>query len=432
MRQSIFHKRDIYLAIVGIAIGVFIGVFSEILKSLINFVTNLAYYGRFSFTYSSPSEHHWGYWSFFIPIVGGLLIGLMARFVNKDIYGHGIPETMEKVLLKDSLIQKRMVFLKPIAAAISVGTGGPFGDEGPIIATGGALGSTTGQLFPVDAYERKIFLACGVAGAVSAAFGSPMGGIFLAIELMLFEFKPRSLVPVILSAIAADLMRMKWIGDDLAFPMPEVPLPSGVSALFCYFVMGVFIGLLGVLITHAVHFLEDKFEKSRIHWMWWPALGGVFVGGIGLLNPHVLGAGYETITSLLSGKVVGLAAFALCGLKLLAWLAGVSSKTTAGTLAPLFMVGAAFGVILFTVFAYFLPEVSLDIKIAALVGMCALFCGVTHALLGSIFIGLESTHQFWAAVPVMAACVGSYFVSLLLMQYSLMTKDLVKKGIHLP
>lgn len=430
MRKAIFHQRDFYLAMMGIFIGVFIGLFSEILKLLINFVTNLSYYGKFSFEHASPANHLLGTWSFFIPIIGGLLIGLIARFVNRDVYGHGIPETMEKVLLKDSLIQKRMLFLKPIAAAISIGTGGPFGDEGPIIATGGALGSTTGQIFATDSYERKILVSCGVAGAVSAAFGSPVGGIFLAIELILLEFKAKSLVPVVLSVLTADLIRMKWIGDTLAFSMPDVPLPSSISSLICYFAMGIIIGFFAVAITQSVHFLEDKVEKSNIHWMWWPALGGVGVGVIGLINPHILGAGYETITELLSGKIIGIAAISLCGLKFLAWLIGVSSRTTAGTLAPIFMIGAAIGVIQFWFFSYLFPEISLDIKIAALVGMCALFCGVTHAFLASVFIGLESTHQFWASVPVLAGCVASYFVSLFLMQYSLLTKDLVKKGIQ--
>ena len=139
---------------------------------------------KISFDLATPLNNNLGYWAFFIPIIGGLIIGLMARFVNQSVYGHGIPETMEKILINHSLIQKRMLFLKPAAAAISVGTGGPFGEEGPIIATGATFGSALGQLFKVTPYERKVLLAAGVAGAVSAAFGSPIGGVFLSIELM--------------------------------------------------------------------------------------------------------------------------------------------------------------------------------------------------------------------------------------------------------
>lgn len=431
MRNAIFHRQDIYLAVYGIFVGTLIGFLSEILKLLIHFVTNVAYYGRFSFQDATPAGHALGDWAFVIPVVGGLLIGLMARFVNKEVYGHGIPETMEKILLKDSLIQKRMMFLKPLAAAISIGTGGPFGDEGPIIATGGAVGSATGQWLPTNSYERRVLLACGAAGAVSAAFGSPLGGIFLAVELMLFELKPQSLVPVVLSALTADLIRIKWMGESLAFAMPNVPLPADAMSLVCYFSMGLLIGFVSVGVVHSVHFIELLFEKSSLHWMWWPALGGVFVGLFGLLNPHVLGAGYETIEAVLAGKIIGLAAVSLCGLKFLTWLVGVSSRTTAGTLAPVFLIGSSLGVSLFWLFSFLFPSVPLDVKVAALVGMCALFCGVTHAMLASVFIGLESTHQFWASIPVLAGCVGSYLVSLLFMQYSLLTKDLVKKGVKI-
>lgn len=430
--DALFHRRDIFLGLLAILIGIFIGLVAEALKLLINFVTNFSYFGRISFEEVSPSDHHMGMWAVFIPALGGLAVGLMARFVNQGVTGHGIPETMEKILLKDSLIEKRMLFLKPLAAAISVGTGGPFGDEGPIIATGGTLGSAVGQLIKTSSYERKILLSCGVAGAVAAAFGSPLGGIFLALELLLYEFKARSLVPLVFSALTAELMRMKFVGDALAFPISDVSLPSGTLELLCYFSFGLIAGLVAVGITHCVHFLENSFDKLPVHWMWWPSIGGLFVGVVGLWEPRILGAGYQTIQQLLEGNILNLAAVSLFGLKLSAWIVGVSSRTTAGTLAPLFLIGSSLGVMLCGMSMHFFPSLILDMKIAALVGMGALFTGVTRSFLSSVFIVLECTHQFWASVPVLAGAVAAYLISLFLMHHSLITHALEKKGIKIP
>lgn len=431
-KKSIFNKRDILICLLSIIIGISVGYLAQALKLIINFVTNFFYFGKFSFELALPENNHLGYYAFFIPIIGGFIVGLIARFINPSVYGHGIPETMEKILINESLIQKRMLFLKPASAAISVGTGGPFGEEGPIIATGATLGSAFGQLIKMSSEERKILLASGVAGAVSAAFGSPFGGIFLAIELMLFEFKPRSLVPAALSVIAAEFIRMKFVGDNLAFTMSLVSLPTASMDIICYFVIGIFIGVISVGMTHSVHYCESIFEKLPIHWMWWPALGGIGVGAIGVIEPKILGAGYETISSILNGNVIGHFAASLFILKFLAWLIGVSSRTTAGTLAPLFMIGGCLGVTLSGLISYLFPFIQLDPKIAAMVGMASLFAGVTRAFLASVFITLEATHQFWAAIPVLTGCVAAYLISLFLMQHSILTYSLVKKGIIIP
>lgn len=431
-RDALFHRRDIFLGFLAILVGIIIGFLAHILKLLINFVTNIAYYGYFSFSEAYPEYHNIGYWSLFIPVIGGLFVGFLARFVNQGVCGHGLPETMEKILLNDSLIQKRMLFLKPIAAAVSVGTGGPFGDEGPIIATGGTLGSAVGQIIQTTPYERKILLSCGVSGAVAAAFGSPFGGIFLALELMLFELKPRSLVPVVLSALTAQLVRIKLMGFSLAFPLSHIQLPSQTVDLLCYFVIGLLCGVIAAGVTHWVHFVEACFEKLPIHWMWWPALGGCCVGILGLADARILGAGYNTIEHILSGHILGFAAVSLFVLKLMAWIIGVSSRTTAGTLAPLFMIGGCLGIILCGLFIHYFPSLQLDYKVAALVGMGALFTGVTRAFLASVFIVLECTHQFWASGAVLSGCVAAYLISLFLMHHSLLTHGLVRKGAKMP
>jgi H+/Cl- antiporter ClcA len=271
-----------------------------------------------------------------------------------------------------------------------------------------------------------------VAGAVAAAFGSPLGGVFLSLELLLNEFKARSLVPLVFSALTAELIRMKFVGDALAFPLTDVSLPTGTAELLCYFCFGLIAGLVAVGITHSVHFLESSFVKLPVHWMWWPAIGGLFVGILSLFDARILGAGYQTIQQLLEGNIIGFAAVTLFALKLCAWVVGVSSRTTAGTLAPLFFIGSSLGVMLCGMTTHFFPSFILDIRIAALVGMGALFTGVTRSFLSSVFIVLECTHQFWASVPVLAGAVAAYLISLFLMHHSLITHELGKKGIKVP
>src|SRR5690606_12779373 len=240
-----------------------------------------------------------------VPVVGGLIIGLMARFGSDRIRGHGIPEAIESILIHGSRVQPKVAVLKPVSSAISIGSGGPFGAEGPIIMTGGAIGSVIAQFFHLTSAERKTLLVSGAAAGMSATFAAPVASALLAVELLLFEWKPRSFVPVALAAATAAGVRQFVIGPGPLFPVPVHPATVGAQALLGCVLAGILAGGLSALLTSAVYAAEDGFARLPIHWMWWPALGGAVVGLGGLLFPQALGVGYETIGALLQGEVTG-------------------------------------------------------------------------------------------------------------------------------
>jgi H+/Cl- antiporter ClcA len=349
----------------------------------------------------------------------------MARYGSPAIRGHGIPEAMEQVLSNESRIKPRLIFLKPISAAIAIGTGGPFGAEGPIIATGGALGSVAGQLMRITADERKTLLAAGAAAGMAATFGSPVSAVLLAIELLLFEYRARSLVPVSLAAATATGVRMAFSGSAPVFPMPNLGQPSG-SALVTYIVIGAIIGILSVFVTRAVYAVEDGFEKIPVHWMWWPAIGAVAVGVIGWIAPRTLGVGYDNIEKIIAGNIVGSALLVLVVLKFISWAIALGSGTSGGTLAPLFTIGGGLGSAIGAVIIAVAPSLGVDIRIAALVGMAAIFAGASRALLASVVFAFETTRQPMGLLPLLAGCSAAYLASLLLMRNTIMTEKLAR------
>src|SRR5215212_9038365 len=299
-------RRVVVISLWSILLAVVTGLVAQLLVRLIGLITNIAFYGRISTAFVTPAHNRLGWLVVIIPAIGGIIVGLMARYGSKAIRGHGIPEAMEQVLLNESRIPGRIVWLKPLSAAVSIGTGGPFGAEGPIIATGGAMGSVVGQFFRTTAMERKTLLAAGAAAGMAATFGSPVSAVLLAIELLLFEYRPRSLIPVALAAAVATGVRIAFVGSAPVFPIPEVPQPSG-AALAAYVVLGALIGLVAVAVTRIVYAVEDGFEKVGerlgVHWMWWPAVGAVVVGLVGIVEPRTLGVGYDNITGAIAGTI---------------------------------------------------------------------------------------------------------------------------------
>ncbi|HEX2656683.1 MAG TPA: chloride channel protein, partial [Polyangia bacterium] len=291
------------LPIAGMAIvlGVVGAYVATALLALITFFTNLFFFQRFSLAPASPADHTLGLLGVLVPVVGCLIIGLVARYGSEKIRGHGIPEALEAILIRGSRIQPRVALLKPVSAAISIGSGGPFGAEGPIIMTGGAFGSILAQLFHLTAAERKTLLVAGAAAGMSATFAAPVAALFLAVELLLFELKPRSLVPVALASIAAAFMRRSLLGVGPIFPLPAISFQLTPVALLGCAAVGLTAGGLSALLTAAVYASEDAFARVKLHWMWWPALGGVVIGVGGLLCPEALGVGYEQIQALLNG-----------------------------------------------------------------------------------------------------------------------------------
>jgi H+/Cl- antiporter ClcA/predicted transcriptional regulator len=430
-QPTLVDRRVLQICLLAIGLGFAAALIARLLISLINLVTNLAYFGRVAIADASPAHNHLGGWSILIPVAGGLIVGAMARYGSKAIRGHGIPEAMEQVLRNESRIPPRMTYLKPLSSAVAIGTGGPFGAEGPIIATGGALGSLIGQLLQTTASERKTLLSAGAAAGMSAVFGTPLSAVILAVELLLFEFRPRSIIPVALACVVAAAMRYAFVGAEPVFAMPALAQPSGAALLF-YVVLGAAMGLFAVGVTRMVYAIEDLFEYLPLHWMWWPALGGLGVGIVGYFAPRTLGIGYDNIQQILGGHIVGATLIALCVLKLISWSIALGSGTSGGTLAPLFTIGSGFGAVLGAVVAIALPKIGIDPRIAALVGMAAMFAGASRALLASIVFSFETTQQPFGLLPLLGGCTAAYLVSCVLMRNTIMTEKIARRGTRVP
>lgn len=429
-RSPVVEPRVLFVSGLAVAIAVAAAFIARILTALIAMVTNLAYFGRFSAEVVAPGDNRLGILALFVPVLGGLVVGVMARYGASAIRGHGIPEAMERVLFHDSRIPPRITFLKPLSAAVAIGTGGPFGAEGPIIATGGALGSLVGQVLRISADERKALLAAGAAAGMAGTFGSPVSAVLLAVELLLFEYRARSLVPVALAAATATAIRQAFLGDALAFAMPTIA-PAPPASMLAYVAIGVAMGGFALVVTKIVYVVEDAFERLPVHWMWWPAIGGAAVGLVGLIAPDTLGVGYTNIEHLIGGDLTIRAALVLCSWKFVSWAIALGSGTSGGTLAPLFTIGGGFGAAFGAAFAFVAPSLGVDVRVAALVGMASLFAGASRALLASVVFAFETTHQIGALVPLLGACGASYLVSALLMKHSIMTEKLARRGVHI-
>ncbi|HVW16089.1 MAG TPA: chloride channel protein, partial [Mucilaginibacter sp.] len=430
-KKTILKKRLLSLSALCICVAMAVSLIAKFLVLLINLVTNISFYGQFTLSFHSPAYNHLGLWVIIVPAIGGVVVGLMALYGSKAIRGHGIPEAMEQILINKSRIKPIITFLKPISSAFAIGTGGPFGAEGPIIATGGALGSTLGQMFKITSNERKIILAAGATAGMAAIFGTPIAAIFLAVELLLFEFSPRAILPVAMACITGAAGHHLLFESGPVFPMPDVAIPTN-GALAVYSLMGVVVGFLAMALTRAVYVIEDAFEKLPIHWMWWPAIGGIVVGIVGYFAPHTLGVGYDNITTLLSGTTPLKLAISLCVLKFLSWAIALGSGTSGGTLAPLMTMGGGAGAIIGFVLNSFFPDLHISIPMAAVVGMSSMFAGASRAYLTSITFALEATMQSHALLPLLGACTASYLISFFLMENTIMTEKIARRGVFTP
>jgi H+/Cl- antiporter ClcA/CBS domain-containing protein len=424
---AVVDRRVVGVCGLAILVALAAGAVAGGLVRLIALITNLAWFGRLSTAPSAPGAAHLGLVGIGVPVVGGIVVGLMARYGSRAIRGHGIPEAMERVLFDQSRIPPRLIVLKPLSAAIAIGTGGPFGAEGPIVATGGAIGSLVGQLVSVTADERKTLLAAGAAAGMAATFGTPVAAVLLAVELLLFEYRPRSLVPVALAAVTATGLRIAAVDAGPVFPLHGLTQPSG-GALSAYVLLGAFIGVISVLVTRAVYLVEDAFARLSVHWMWWPALGGIAVGVVGYASPRTLGVGYENIVGTLDGSIAGRAALAFCALKFLSWCISLGSGTSGGTLAPLFTIGGGLGAACGAAIVAVAPSLGVDPRVAALVGMAAMFAGASRALLASVVFAFEATRQPLGLLPLLGGSAAAFLVSSLLLEHSIMTEKIARRG----
>jgi H+/Cl- antiporter ClcA/CBS domain-containing protein len=415
--------RMVVISALAVGIGVLCAFVAVALMGLIGLITHLVYYHTWSFTLVSPTRNTLGWWAVPIPIVGGLVIGFMARYGSERIRGHGIPEAMETIMVGGSRIEPRLAVLKPISSAISIGTGGPFGAEGPIILTGGAFGSLVSQFFRLSAAERKTLLVAGAAAGMAATFNAPVASVLLAVELLVFELKPRSLVPIALASATATLLRRHLISAQPMFPLGPHP-HLDLDGLLASAAVGLVAGVLSWLLTIGVYGAEDLFRKLPIHWMWWPALGGLAVGVGGVFFPRALGVGYDTIGDELAGRLTIGVLVGVIVVKAVIWCIALGSGTSGGILAPLLLIGGALG----GIEAGILPGGSPGLW--ALIGMAAALAGVTRSPLTGVIFALELTYAIDTMLPLLVACTIAHMVTVLVLKRSILTEKVARRGFH--
>jgi len=423
LRDFTADVRLLPLTAMSLVVGAMSALVAYVLVWLIGAITNLAYYHRLSSTLVSPAANGLGWWSVLVPMVGGLIVGLMARYGSERIRGHGIPEAMEAILIGQSRMDAKIAILKPVSSAISIGTGGPFGAEGPIIMTGGALGSLFAQAFHLSSAERKTLLVAGAAAGMSAIFATPVAAVLIAVELLLFEWKPRSFVPVVAACVVAFALRTPLLGPGPIFPV-VVHATMTASELGISLAVGIAAGLGSAVLTALVYGAEDMFAKVPLHYMWWPVIGGAVIGLGGLLQPRALGVGYDTIRDLLAGHLVGAFVLGLLIIKAIIWSVALGSGTSGGVLAPLLIMGGALGAIEARWIHAGNPALWAMISMAAMMG------GTMRSPLTAIAFLLELTHDIELLPGLLVGCVAAHAVTVLLMKRSILTEKVARRGYH--
>ena len=425
LRDYSADSRIVYVSALAAILGSACAVIAWILLELIALCNNLFYFHQWSFITRDPwlAGKHW--YTILAPVLGGLIVGLIARYLTPKVRGHGMPEAIETIVFGGGKVQPRVAIWKPLATAISIGSGGPFGAEGPVIITGGAVGSVLGQLLPMTDSERTVLMVAGASAGMSATFNCPFAATLLAIEILLFEWKPRSLVPVAIASVTAGVVRRLLLGPGSILQMQPVGEPINHSSMLGALVLGVLAALLAVFLSQAVHKTEHLFTKFPIHWMWYPAIGGLGVGLCGWVFPQALGVGYSVIQTMLFDNNAWKLLVGVLLIKSLAWIIALGSETAAGTLAPVLMIGGALGAAL----GHLMPVMTSGAW--TLVGMTAVLSAAIGCPLTSAMLALELTHNGSLTLPVLLSCVCAYAVSALIQPRSLLTESLSRRGLHL-
>ena len=423
--------RMVLISFLAGGIGLLAGGIAYLLYKLIGLFTNIFFYHRFAADFVSARHTQLGAWVIVIPVIGGIIVGFMAKYGSPRIKGHGIPEAMEAVLVNRSRIEPRVAILKPISAAIAIGTGGPFGAEGPIIQTGGAMGSLVGQIFHTTASERKVLLACGAAAGMSATFNTPIAGVILAIELLLFEFKARSFIPLVVASTLATAVHMQLLGAGPMFSVAAMDF--GIPrALPFYLLLGVVCGLAAVGFSKLLYLVEDQFEKLPVDELWWPAIGALGLGIIGYFVPRVFGVGYDTIGDILNANLAWKVLLLVMVAKAAALVISLGSGTSGGLLAPMFMSSAALGGIFALGIDRIYPAANLSAGAFALVAMGAVFGAASRATFAFIIFAFEITRDYNSVLPLMLVSVIADGIAVVLMpKASIMTEKLARRGLHI-
>jgi H+/Cl- antiporter ClcA/predicted transcriptional regulator len=419
------HPRMLKICALALVVGGMAALVADGLLKLIGLITNLVFYQRVALSLVAPGGGHAQWWLIIAaPVVGGLIVGLMARYGAEAIRGHGMPEAIESILRGGSKIKPRIAILKPISSAIAIGTGGPFGAEGPIIMTGGAFGSLLSQTLKLTADERKTLLCAGAAAGMAATFNAPLASILLAVELLLFEMRPRSFVPVTIAVVIATAVRWPLLGFGPIFATHYALTGINWQELLLCVAVGVVGGFLAWFATLLVYLAEDGFRKLPIHWMWWPAIGGLIIGIGGLFEPRALGVGYDVIRTLLQGNATISLIIGILIVKTLIWSLSLGSGTSGGVLAPVFMIGASLGALLSYVFPHVAPGFWALMALAAVVG------GVMRSPLTGVIFAMELTHEWDALLPLVVASTAAFLLSTLVLKRSILTEKVVRMGTH--
>jgi len=419
------------ISLLAALVGILAGLIAYVLYDLIGLITNLAYYHEWSFHFRSPEHTQLGLWIIVTPVIGGIIIGFMAKYGSEKIKGHGIPEAMEAVLTSRSRIEAKVAILKPLSAAIAIGTGGPFGAEGPIIQTGGAFGSLVGQLISTTASERKVLLACGAGAGMAATFNTPVAGVILAIELLLFEFRARSFIPLVIACTLATSVRAVLLGQRSMFSVANVNFDV-LHGLPFYLILGVLSGFVAVGFTKLLYWVEDRFDDLPIDDLWHPAIGALGLGIIGYFVPRVLGVGYDTISDILNNNLALKLLILIAVFKTLALVISLGSGTSGGLLAPMFMSSAAMGGVFAMTVNLVFPSAHLSPGAYALVAMAAVFGSASRATFAFIVFAFEITHDYNAILPLMLASVIADMIALRYLPSSIMTEKLARRGLRVP
>ena len=423
--------RMVLMSFLAAGIGLLAGLIAFVLYKLIGLFTNIFFYHRLVADFISARHNQLGLWVIPIPVIGGIIVGFMAKYGTAKIKGHGIPEAMEAVMVNRSRIEPRVAILKPLSAATAIGTGGPFGAEGPIIQTGGAVGSLVGQVLHTTASERKVLLACGAAAGMSATFNTPIAGVILAIELLLFEFKARSFIPLVIASTLATAVHMQLLG---AGPMFKVTaMDFGIPhALPFYLLLGLVCGLAAVGFSKLLYWTEDQFEKLPVDELWWPAIGALGLGIIGYFVPRVLGVGYDTISDILNANLAWKLLLVVMVAKAVALVISLGSGTSGGLLAPMFMSSAAMGGVFAMGMDRIYPAANLSAGAFALVAMGAVFGAASRATFSFIIFAFEITRDYNSVLPLMLVSVIADGIAMWLMpRASIMTEKLARRGLHI-
>jgi CIC family chloride channel protein len=426
LRDYSADSRILYTSALAAGLGAVSAVAAWALLELIALCTNLFYFHRWSFVDHDPWQagNHW--WIMFMPVAGGLIVGVIARYLSPRVRGHGMPEAVETIVFNRGKVQPRVAVLKPIATAISIGSGGPFGAEGPVIITGGAVGSVLGQLLAMTDSERTVLMVAGASAGMAATFNCPMSATLLAVEILLFEWKPRSLVPVAIACVTAGAVRRLLLGPQSIFQMVPTGAPVYHSAMLGALLLGIVAAFVAAGLSKSIHWVESMFEKLPIHWMWWPAIGGLGVGLGGLIFPRALGVGYSVIQQLIDGDMGWRLLVGVLVVKSAIWVFSLGSNTAGGILAPLLMIGGALGAAMGHFMPYGMPPGAW-----ALIGMTSVLSAAIGAPLTAAMLALEMTHNGGLMLPVLLSCVAAYAVSVLVQPRSMLTENLSRRGLHL-